>query len=190
MEVYISKQLLCLLYSIILGVFAGLIYDSLKLIRAIANNKLTIPKLKNRLYNKKHPFINNILEPKSSVKLYKIKMFFWDLLFFIILIPITAIFTYATSDGIVRWYIFLGMSVGFILYYLLISRLTKYLYEPIIYLLILLKQYLKLPFKLLLSKIQKRMSISKVKRRIKHENKQNNTRKEKRQELISMGKKH
>ena len=84
MEVYISKQLLCLLYSIILGTFAGLIYDFLKLIRAIANNKLTIPKLKNRLYNKKHPFINNILEPKSSVKLYKIKMFFWDLLFFII----------------------------------------------------------------------------------------------------------
>lgn len=190
MEVYISKQLLCLLYSVILGAFSGLIYDFLKLIRAVANNKITITKLKNKLYDKKHLFINQIPIPTESSRAHKIKMFFWDLLFFIILIPITAIFTYATSDGIARWYIFFGMSVGFILYYVLISRLTKYIYEPIIYLLILLKQYLKLPFKVVFSKIQKRLSASKIKRRVKRKNKQNIKRKEKRQELISVGKKH
>ncbi len=190
MGIDVNEQLLSLLYSLALGVVYGLIYDLLKMVRAVFNNKITILSLKNRLYCKKYPLIKQITEPKPNPKIYKVKLLFWDLLFFIIITPLTAIFTYATSYGIVRWYIFLGMSFGFIFYYVLLARLTKYIYEPIIYLLILLKQYLKLPFKAIFCKIKKSFALSRQKIHLKRENKRNIKRKQNRQELMSIGRKN
>ena len=186
MEIKISDQLICIFLALLLGIAFGVIYDALKAIRSILNNKITLTFLKSRLYQKSYRGIGYVIEPIKKEKLEKIKLFFWDILYFIIITPLTLIFIYATSFGIVRWYIFASLFIGFVFYYVLFSKITKYLYEPIIFLLILTKEYIKLPFKGLFNIIKQRIRSNKQKSKKKP--KKSKIKEEKREILISYGK--
>ena len=191
MEIYISDQLTCIVYAILLGIFYGLIYDFLKHIRNFFNNKLTIKALKEALDKRNNLFLKNInkINYKKTTLAYKIKLFFWDLLFFIIITPITQIFIYATSFGIVRWYIFFAIGVGFMLYYVALSKLTRYVFEPIVFLFIILKEYIKLPFKRLIKSLKYKAMLRKNKKQLKLKNREEMKKKTNRKELLCYGQK-
>ena len=72
-------------------------------------------------------------------------------MYFISITPLFAIFTYAFSNGIVRWYIILFAFIGFILYYFTVGKLLNPVYEYILFLIKIFFEYVKFgimfPFK-------------------------------------------
>lgn len=128
MEISIRYQLLTTLYSSILGVFIGLIYDYFKTFRKFILGEISL-KLQDSIKKINFPLIKLSFN-NNKVKLkHKITYFIVDLLFFVSIIPIMQIFVYAFSNGIVRWYIFFGVIIGFICYYFTLSKIILFVYE-------------------------------------------------------------
>ena len=114
MEVTLKSQIIVIIYSIIFGIFLGLIYHSISIISNVfsfkdfeINNK--------RLSKYKMPYKESI---KSRVGLYLI-----DLFYFLLITPISAIFLFGINSGVVRGYIIAGSVVGFFLYKVSLGRL-------------------------------------------------------------------
>jgi len=192
MEVYITEQLIAALYSVALGAFFGVVYDILKYIRHFFHATLTINALKDKLNSIKSRLNKSAIcknKVKTSTK-YKIEMFFWDILFFIIIIPISQIFVYATSFGIVRWYILFGMGIGFVMYSVIIAKITKFIFDPIVFALLVLMEAIKTPIKKAKIHIKSnRLKRIKNKKALRAKSKQNKAIINERQSLISVGKK-
>ena len=148
----------------------------------------------NKLKSTKLPLINEIIIKKKGLKsktAQTIFLFFWDILYFIFITPLVLIFIFATSYGIPRWYIFLGAFLGFLIYHLTVGRLFKRIFDVIIFVLIIIKEYLKLPFKwlymLIKNKIKHIINKMKEKRALKLKNKPQKN-KTKRKTVLYIGK--
>lgn len=192
MEISIIYQLLTLIYSVILGEFIGLIYDCFKIIRKFSLGDISL-KLKNKINKIKFPLINIKFDSNKIRIKHKITYFITDLLFFIFITPIMQIFIYAFSNGIVRWYIFLGVLIGFISYYFTLSKITIFIYEifalmiKIFFLYLLL--FIKFPV-LKLKKMLKKIYMNiKSKFKTKKEVKKFNIKESKHNVLLQTGKK-
>ncbi len=114
MEVTLKSQFIVILYSIIFGIFLGIIYHLVSITSNVflfkdfeINNK--------RLSKYKIPY-------KESIK-SRVGLFFVDLLYFFIISPISAIFVFGINSGVVRGYIIAGSVFGFFLYKISIGRL-------------------------------------------------------------------
>lgn len=194
MEVSIKYQLITAFLSIFLGAFIGVIYDMFKIFRILSGLEFS-NKLENKISKLKLPIINQTIKKKKS-KLNKIKRYviyiLWDLLFFIVIIPIVQIFVYAASSGIVRWYIALGGFIGFIVYYFTLSKLTTPVYE---YILLFIKiffayiyYFIKLPLKKLFILIINKYNKFKRNKEKKREERQNKEKENMRKVLLATGK--
>lgn len=194
MEVLIEYQLLTTLFSIILGVFIGLIYDMFKILRILSGLDFS-KKVHNKILKLKLPLIKQIIAVKNNKfnhTMRSILYLIWDLLFFITIIPIVQIFVYATSSGIARWYIFAGGFLGFVLYYYTLSKLISPLYE---YLLLTIRiifaygiYFIKLPLKKLFYIVKANLNKKIENRKIKQQSRDKKKKENERQILTSYGK--
>ena len=172
MEISIKYQLLTMLYSSILGLFIGLIYDVFKIVRKLINGEIS-NKTKNKLEKIKFPLINVQFKGENLKIKEKTVYFIVDILFFVVVTPVMQIFIYTFSSGIVRWYIFLGVFIGFMIYYVSVSRIIIIMYEYIAFFIKVLLSYLiyfiKLPFdkiiKILKEKHKKKIEHRKLLKR-------------------------
>ena len=108
MEISIKYQLITTLFSVVLGLFIGLIYDCFKITRRFLLDEISVA-LQNKVCKINFPLIKLNFNRKKFKFKHKFTYFTLDILFFIVIIPIVQIFIYAASNGIVRWYIFLGI---------------------------------------------------------------------------------
>ena len=69
---------------------------------------------------------------RKSFKTKNLIIYFEDILFWILSGISTILFMYYFSDGSIRLYMFLGLSLGFIIYMLLISNIIMKIFIPII----------------------------------------------------------
>ncbi|MBQ7760673.1 MAG: spore cortex biosynthesis protein YabQ [Clostridia bacterium] len=179
----ISEQFIILLKFILVGVLFGVFYDGFKVIRGfyiLPYQPKFIEKMKNKAYLK----VNNPVLKQENKKIRAIKLFIFDLLYFVFISPICAIFLYSFNNGKMRWYIFLGLFIGFLVYNRTLGRITSYVLQYLIYYHNLLKSfilfYLNKVFKAVAIKIKSKVKV--IPKRIKNNNEN------KREVLIKYGK--
>lgn len=180
MEISIKIQLLTALYSIVLGVFIGLIYDCFKIFRKFLLFEVS-EKLKSFIKKIKLPLISLNFHGENLKTRHKLTYLILDILFFIVITPIMQIFVYAFSNGIVRWYIILGTFVGFIIYYFSVSKIVLSVFEFILLIFKILLSYLLFFIKLPINKckriLYRKISNFKDKMKAKEIEKTNNSNK-------------
>lgn len=69
---------------------------------------------------------------RIAIKSHSIIIFFEDILFFVLAAILTFLFIFNVNSGVVRWFIFLGIIVGFALYYITVGKLVIKISEIII----------------------------------------------------------
>ena len=104
---FANNQLYVVLISLVFGFTLGFVYDLLSFSGYLLGIKTIVTKSR---VEKRFEIIN------KKKKINKVFLFFWDVLYFIIITPMCAIFLYGVSEGIVRWYIILSMLVGYVIY--------------------------------------------------------------------------
>jgi len=114
MEVTLKSQFIVILYSILFGAFLGVIYHLLSIISNVFKFKDF------EINNKK--LLKYKLPYKETVK-SRIGLFFIDLLYFLIITPLSAIFVFGINSGVVRGYIIVGAICGFLIYKLSLGRI-------------------------------------------------------------------
>ena len=137
----ISEQFLIILKFILIGILFGEVYDIIKLFRSFfifPYSKKFIDKKKNKSFKR----TNNPVLKVENKKYRHLMLFIFDILYFVIITPLCAIFLHAINNGIVRWYIFLGMICGFLLYNRTIGRLSSLLIQYPVYYYSLLKNFI------------------------------------------------
>ena len=150
MHISIKSQIITTLFSIVLGILLGFIFEIFNTLKLLFGSEPS-EKIKKRICKLKHFQVKRREVYKIS-KIHKwIIDFVFDLLFFVFITPIMQIYIYAFSNGIVRWYIILGAIIGYLLYYVTIGRIIRYVLE---YIFIFLKamlqflmHYIILPFR-------------------------------------------
>jgi hypothetical protein len=191
MDVSIKNQLLTILFSLILGILFGLIYDIFKIVRMFIIGQIS-DRTKNIFLKIKLPLIKLKFNcEKLNVK-EKIVYLIFDIMFFIVITPIMQIFIYAFSNGIVRWYIFLGAFIGSMIYYATISRINLIIYEYIFMLVKIILTYILhfiiLPFKKISRIIKEKHNYKKERRKALNKEKRLKEIEENRKVLIIFGK--
>ncbi len=152
MDISLSNQLLGFVYSLVIGIFLGTIYDVFRIVRIFLGmgyrdksagkyDDIRLPFIGSRnernIRRKKNE--NGQSEPsgKKFIKfseLFKdIAVFFQDILYFLIAAPIFIIFIYHANNGEIRWFLGLGAFAGFMLYYFTIGHLVMLVSELIIF---------------------------------------------------------
>lgn len=104
MEIYIQKQLIIILYSLLVGLIFGAGYDIIRII---------------------HIMLGKVWFRRPVI-------FLLDLVYMLILTCCYSVFTYAFNNGMYRMFIEIPMIVGFIVYYNTIGRVVIYFSEVII----------------------------------------------------------
>lgn len=184
MEILIRNQNKAVLFSFMLGLFVGILYDLFKLLR-----KLVLPQNS----PKKHRGENNAsvdgqahkAVKKQSKMLEKVTVALFDLSFCALLCPIFCIFTYITLNGQFRWFIFAAAFLGALTYKITLGRAVGRLIDLFSYVLFRFRRFLfdkiKIPLVRLSGKIKKSRNTRRKKR-------QEKTEKRKRKVVFSYGK--
>ena len=137
--IVVSEQLLYMLYSVIFGLFEGLLYTLIKVLRIAVgvsrgrSNSLDILKINNKL-------------PKIKIKipigiLKAVFIHILDILYFIISASAFSVFVLYFNHGRIRWYLLLSVCLGFIIWYHSLGRLIMFISE---YLVSIIKTFTKL----------------------------------------------
>ena len=128
-------QAIATLIAIVVGAGVGLIYDGIRLSRAIIGIRYT-DRLSRRFFAVHFPLIGTL--PQREAPQRKRREFFislyvamGDVLFFLLASVATVVFLYHANDGIVRWYLLLGLFLGFLLYYVTVGKITVNIFEVI-----------------------------------------------------------
>ena len=112
--IYIENQFSVFLLSILFGVFLSLIYELFCSLGLLLN-------LRRAVINKKKIVF---LTPRKAGKWL---LAVWDVLYFILIAPLVAIFLYIVNFGILRWYIAVGAIIGFTLSKITICKLVGHI---------------------------------------------------------------
>lgn len=188
MEISISKQLLTVLLSIVLGLFCGVIYDLFKVFRVVITHnydeKVAV-KLKEKQFKKiTNPVMSK--ESKSHKIINQIVVSLTDIIYFLTLLPVFCVFTYVTNEGQFRWFIFVFALLGAIAYKKSFGRLNglviAYFGFYFSVLIAHLLYFLKIPIKMLNSKIKNYLLNKKAEKKVKNRESTN------KELLISFGK--
>lgn len=121
----ITDQVVTTLFSALLGITLGALYDVIRISRAIFGIVY-----KNRFTEKlkllKLPLIENPINyAKKSGKIKEsVVLFLTDVIYFLIVTFVMIIFVYHVGDGVVRWYIFAGVMSGIMLYYFTLGKIV------------------------------------------------------------------
>ncbi len=192
MEISFASQLFVFLASLILGLVLGVLYDVIRIIRALLGISY-INRFTQRLKVLRLPLIKNPLCKAGvhSRTFDSIIIFITDVVYFLIVTLALMIYIYHMNSGIVRWYIFAGAMIGMLMYYITIGRLVISVSEYIVFFLKVIFSYLSFfiskPFILLYSKIKPCFSRIRLPKKRKNKSKQSNGKE--RVELVKIGKK-
>lgn len=125
MEISIKYQLITTVAAIIFGFVLGITYEIIRFFRIMITGMYNSG-IVNRIYLKNCAHINN--GTNLSIKT-RIVYFLFDVIFFVLIAPPVLVFIFATSSGIVRWYICFGFCAGFTVYLITLKRLIRPLLE-------------------------------------------------------------
>lgn len=121
MEVSLITPFYIILSSVLLGAILGLIYDMLVGLYTFVGLNFRVKPHNKKLYslfNRNYHFIKN-----------KLIIGLCDFLYFVLILPLIVIFFFGVNNGIIRWYIVLGILVGFLIYRLTMGRLIFYVIQ-------------------------------------------------------------
>ncbi len=184
MEILIRNQNKAVLFSFILGLFVGILYDLFKLIR-----KLLLPQ-SSLVSSRQAKDASISFEAKKTVKipskiLEKVTVALFDLSFCALLCPIFCVFTYITLNGRFRWFIFAAAFLGALTYKITLGRAVGKGIDLFSYAFFRFRRFLfdkiKIPLVRLSGKIKKSRNTRRKKR-------QEKTEKRKRKVVFSYGK--
>lgn len=116
MEIFIEKQLISIVYSLILGLIFGAAYDIIRIIHIICGIA---------------SYFGGEKRTRKGVLPFVI-FFLLDLLFVLAVIPAFSVFVYWTNYGDFRWYLIAGAALGFTAYYLTLGRVVMYFSETVV----------------------------------------------------------
>lgn len=125
MEISFAHQLWVFIMSFIVGIFYGVIYDFIRIIRCLLGiryntkiikvfDKVQLPLIKKTNKNKKR--YNSLKENVIIVVT--------DIAYFFVITVFTSIFVYSVNNGRARWFMYVMFILGFMLYYFTVGRLV------------------------------------------------------------------
>ena len=124
MEISFWQQLSLPFTSFIFGLVAGVLYDTVRILRCCLGVKYrtTYPGF---LLKIKLPLLNSTERKRkpNSVKEF-VLVGITDILYFLILTVFMCIFVYAVNNGRIRWFIYLFSFFGFLAYYFTVGKLV------------------------------------------------------------------
>ena len=137
----IIEESIVVLRFFFVGIFFSFIYYLVTIAKRLLIHSSFSSKFKgkkiNKVYKKcKNPI--NIREKKYRMIKDKIIEFLLDILYFIIISPMMAIFLFGYNNGKARWYLYVAVIVGFFLYRLILGKISLFFIENITYCLLLL----------------------------------------------------
>ena len=164
MEISISNQLITVIYSIILGIILGAIYQIFDILGVLVERNYSY-KFKEKMKDKKFtPIINPILKKESRKTLKNIVLAIIDFSYFIVITPVFVVFIYENNNGVVRWYIFLFSLIGFVIFKATVGKILKIITEYISFYLEVLSFYIIYYIKKKLKMIIKKKKTKKEKK--------------------------
>ena len=125
MEVQFLNQILVAFYSILFGIFLGLVHD----FTSIAGLVFGFKDLK--LNNKKICKFNTV---RKKTILKQVWLCIFDIIYFLIISILVSVFVFGVNNGIVRWYIVIGLLIGFAVYKLTVGAVISIFLSYIAYL--------------------------------------------------------
>ena len=194
MEISQSSLAYMLLWSLLLGIGLGAVYDAIRIIRVFLTLgeseggifiRSAVRKLKLPLIDKEKMIKR--LEKKKKRILRELLFFFLDLLYALFCGCAFILLEYYANDGTPRAFSLFGVIAGFLIYYFSLGRLVYALSERIVLVLRVVIAYLELPFEYLGRSI--RGLYAKVKSRRLYRQEEKRARdfdKKRREELLSM----
>lgn len=121
MEISMSALSLNCLYSAVLGVFLGALYDAVRLIRIVFGVSSYSDKRREFSIYSKGVF--NIFSRKRGKVFTSVFLAVTDLLFFFLSAVAFILFLYVFNFGIFRWFFLLFAVIGFLIYYNSVGKL-------------------------------------------------------------------
>lgn len=148
----VSEHFRVMLYSVVMGVIFGILYDLIKISRA-AIGVASYSGLSKQFYNKRVP---------GSVISFTV-MLVGDLLFAVLCGMIYSLFLFHAIRGQVRWYFLLSSALGFFAYYFTVSRFVMIITESLIFAIKSIIKTLFIPVRFLLKLVLKIFTLIKQK---------------------------
>ena len=124
--IYSQNQLSVFILSIIFGIFLSLLYELFSSFGLLLNVRKAVRS------NKKIVYV-------CSTKAEKLLLGMWDLFYCILISPSAAIFLYIANFGALRWYIAVGVIIGFVISKLTFCKIIGYFLKSIV---IMVRKYL------------------------------------------------
>ncbi|MBE6617277.1 MAG: hypothetical protein E7627_04985 [Ruminococcaceae bacterium] len=116
MEIFIEKQLLGVVYSLILGLIFGAVYDIIRLIHIVC---------KIASYSGGQKFSKKGVLPFFA-------FFLFDFIYAIVVTIAFSVFVYWTNRGDFRWFLAAGAALGFAVYIFTFGRVVMYFSEKLV----------------------------------------------------------
>lgn len=126
MDVSIGEHLTLLCYSFFIGVFLGVLYDAVRLIRTFFglgidyNDSPLIRRLTPPIIGKRKKRAGRATGRAAAAA----AVFVFDIIYMIAATAVTVVFVYHASSGTPRGFALFGEAIGFILYLKTVGRLT------------------------------------------------------------------
>lgn len=114
----IQNQIYVVIQSFFLGCFLEIVYEAHSSVALLFNLRNARIRLK---------FITERLRKKDRSNGLFVAI--WDIIYFLLILPLCAIFLYATNYGILRWYLLTSSLIGFILIRITFGRAVNFLLE-------------------------------------------------------------
>lgn len=157
----------------LVGIFFALIYYILLAFKLVLIRDSFSIKFKDKHLKKEYKRCKNPLFLKTDKRREiknRILEFLLDIIYFVIITPMMAVFLFGFNNGKVRWYIFLAVLIGFFIYKLILGNISLLLTEYLIFYFLLLYS---ITFSILCKPIKKILKRLKPRKRVKN-NKQEN----------------
>ena len=159
MQIFLADQLRVTLFSILIGVALGALYDVVRIFRT-SLGVVYVNRFTDKLKGIKLPLIKNPLlrQEKKRRIAENVMIFITDILYFLVATFVMMVYVYYVNSGVARWYIFVGSVLGIFAYYVSIGKLVISISECISFFIKVLISYLAFfisrPFLLLYRKLK------------------------------------
>lgn len=127
MEISMLSLAKMTLYSFFLGIFFGILYDTLRIMRVMMGVRYAgIGSVPEKLYEKEYPLIGKLKYSSGRFRqgAVSVATFFGDFLYCFVIGVIYCVFLYYTNCGIFRFQSFAAAAFGFFIYYQTAGRLV------------------------------------------------------------------
>lgn len=135
MGVSAQRQFAAFLYAILTGIIGGLLYDSVRILRALLGIA-RYTRAGKRLYDCRLPLIGAVQSAAGFEKHHGVRLALLavgDLCFAGFAGLAFSVFLYHAASGCFRWFYLLGSGIGFWIYYQTVGRLVMFSSEVLVF---------------------------------------------------------